>query len=273
LSSPVFRVQSFQFLPIIEHVREAANYQIQVDNYEAALRRQRFDDSGLSPEQEWLQRWSSWLDILWKSFLKAVEEDKDFDDEVNNFMSSIIDFLDRLDQTKCDSDEYCEVIPDEIEVQLAPQKGNGTDEPSFLILNDLFGGVFGADDTGNEALVKRSPIRVKGGGDREKPSNYDRAFGVLRTLMKTVSIARVASVDHPHLRLGLAIVYDFLLFLRTVVKVQQKNTSEQSLAVWERAWEEIVATFGPIRQRIENIGRGIAQRMEAHGRKAKIRLL
>jgi hypothetical protein len=74
-------------------------------------------------------------------------------------------------------------------------------------------------------------------------------------------------------RLSLAVQYEILLFVRTIIRVQQKNSSAHSLEVWKRAWEEIVTTFGPIKDRLEKIGSGIKQRMESQGRKAKIRLL
>ena len=45
------------------------------------------------------------------------------------------------------------------------------------------------------------------------------------------------------------------------------------LKVWKQAWEEIVSTFGPMKDRLEKIGKGIALRMENQGRKAKIRLV
>ena len=65
--------------------------------------------------------------------------------------------------------------------------------------------------------------------------------------MKTVSLARAASVDFPRFHLSLAIFYDFLLFVRTIVKVQQKNVSSESIEVWKRCVKEIVETFGPIK--------------------------
>lgn len=281
-----------QFMPVIEHVREAALYQIQLDNYNAALREQILQEDTPTMEQELLRSWSACADILWNSFLKAVEEDKAFDDGVNDFMTSIITFLDRLDENDGIEDDLNKNLHDvkkseqrrvpvesseEIEVQLTPTEGDestdgdDTQEPGFWIMNHLFGGLFKTNDDQGDRLGDASPI-VKTEAQR-KPSYYDRAFAVLRTLMKTVSLARAASVEHPHFRLALAITYDFLLFVRTIVKVQERNTSVHSLKVWKRAWEEIVSTFGPIKERLESIGRGIAYRMEHQGRRAKVRVL
>lgn len=44
------------------------------------------------------------------------------------------------------------------------------------------------------------------------------------------------------------------------------------MKVWKRAWNEIVTTFGPMKQRLEKIGKGILQKMETQGRKAKVRI-
>lgn len=280
-----------QFLPIIEHIREAALYQIQVDSYKAAMREQRLLNEKDEPtlEQEFLRSWTVCADILWNSFLKAVEEDEDFDNGVNNCMKSIIEFLERLDQSGgydaaprsvvSPSNQNGEGFPshrgswsDEIEVQLAPSKvGDQGEEPGFWIMNDLFGGFFEMGEKKDQEKIQRKTKEQSQG--RSDPDYFDGAFAVTRILMKTVSIARAASVEHPHFRLALAIFYDFLLFVRTVIKVQQKNTSIKSLQVWKRALEEIIATFGPIKQRLESIAIGIAQRMEQQGRKAKIRVL
>lgn len=285
-----------QFLPVIEHVRAAALYQIQVDNYNAAFREQRLDDDTPTVEQEFLRSWSACTYILWNSFLKAVDEDKDFDEGVNDFMSSIVTFLDRLDrndgsQDAADLNDSCRsetklpvsvAFSGEIEVELTPVDSDGStstrdmQEPGFWIMNDLFGGIFRTKDEKDDSSKNSFSDQISDleyPAIKEKKTYFDRAFAVLRTLMKTVSIARAASVDQPHFRLSLAICYDFLLFVRTILKVQQRNTSVHSLKVWKRAWEEIVSTFGPIKERLESIGRGMAYRMEHQGRKAKIRVL
>ena len=307
-----------QFMPVIEHVRAAALYQIQLDNYNASLREQqllRGESSAEKEEQEFLRNWSACADIFWNSFLKAVEEDKDFDEGVHDFVQSMIDFLDRLDKNddpaNVDAQNESEqairskqtqhlavqhVGSDEIEIEFHAtatdsslgQHSNATQEPGFWFMNDLFGGIFKARNTANDVMpdvvVTDSDDNSNIGEHKtefdndipvikKKKSYFNRAFAVLRTIMKTVSIARASSVDHPHFRMALAISYDVLLFLRTILKIQQRNTSVESLMVWKRAWGEIIATFGPIKERLESIGRGIANRMEHQGRKAKVRVL
>ena len=55
--------------------------------------------------------------------------------------------------------------------------------------------------------------------------------------------------------------------------MQQKNMSPTSVAAWKRTFKEIAATFGPMKERFAKLGRGVAERIERHGNKAKARLL
>ena len=72
---------------------------------------------------------------------------------------------------------------------------------------------------------------------------------------------------------GLTICSEFLMFVRTLIKVQQRNVSPQSLLIWKSSLEDIKSTFGPMKERFQAVGKGIARRMEQQGRKAKIKVL
>lgn len=270
-----------QFIPVIEHLREAANFQIQVDNYNAAFRERCLDNTRQESDKSFWRSWSKCGELFWNSFLKAAEEDRGFDRGVNEFMSDLISFLDRLDINQTDPNlalDHC--ISNDFEVECVVRDENeplveekkDTQEPGFWIINDILGGVFKRPDQESDRIVEDNESFELDAASANA-QYYERAFGVIQTLMKTVSIARAASTEHPHFRLALAIGYDFLLFVRTLVKVQRKNMSGQSLMIWKRALNEIASTFGPITQRIERIGRGIAARMEKQGRKAKVRTL
>jgi hypothetical protein len=276
----VYSCLGAQFMPVIEHIREAARYKIQMDNYEAALREQQYDDTQETDDERLWNTWSSCLDILWGSFLKAVDEDSAFDEGVNEFMTSIIEFLERLDATEPDGngmDPTHKLAASDFEVECYMSgddpfaKPKEKEAPGLWVINDIFGGIFRPHQ--EEETVPTPVPEPRNAIESSKPSHYDRIFAVLRTIMKTVSFAKAESVDHPHFRLALAITHDFLLFVRTIVKVQQKNSSSHSLAVWKRAFGEIALTFGPMKDRLEKIGRGIATRMEKHGRRAKTRVL
>ena len=205
-----------QFIPIIEHIREAATFQIQVDNYVAALREQALDEKpAVSKEESMFWKASSeCCGILWTSFLRAVDEDKEFESGVNEFMAEIIAFLERLDKPAEDAQDAelenqqqrqnVEWVSSEVEI--------GSDavnqEPGLWIIDELFGGVFRVDDveteqnstaTDDSAIASRSHASDDASSTRERLRSqyYERAFGVLRVLMKTVSIARAAGVAYP----------------------------------------------------------------------------
>jgi hypothetical protein len=193
---------------------------------------------------------------------------------VNHFMTSVINFLERLDrptevQEKPDYDEQNIVIT-ATEESNSSKMSDVEQKPGFWIMNDMFGGIFSAkekveatDDDNDDDMKTQIEVEMHEPAKPSKgPTSIDRAFSVIRTLMRTVSIARAGCVNEPNFKLGLSICYEFLIFIKTVLKVQQKNVSPKSLAVWKRAWQEIVSTFGPVKERLEKIGKGIAERME-----------
>lgn len=280
--SDITSCHSARFIPVVELIREAAQYQLQVDSYEAALKEREEIPTQDKPIEAW-RSISKYSDIVWKSFLRAIEEDSGFDEGMNHFMTSIIDFLERLDKPD-DGSEYVENEEQSVVItateSTASKLSEEKQDSGFWIMNDFFGGIFNrngkivTDDDVEGLNIEHIEVEMQKSilvptGQK----SIDLAFSIIRTLMRTVSIARAASADEPELKLGLSICYEFLIFIKTVIKVQQKNISPQSLAVWKRAWEEIVSTFGPVKDRLERIGRGIAERMEKQGRKAKVRLL
>lgn len=277
--SDVLSCRSAQFIPVIEHIREAAQYQLQVDNYTAALQ----ENEGIDPleplEGKTWRTLSKYSDILWKSFLRAIEEDDEFDEGVNDFITSIVHFFDRLDgpggMIDSKGNEATNIVITATDSTHSSKHIAENPESGFWFMNDVFG-IFGGkgdtkDDANESIEVECASDKIADDGSFKK--TYDRAFAVIRTLMKTVSIARAACVDEPNFKLALSICYEFLLFTKTVIKVQQKNISPHSLQVWRRAWDEIVSTFGPVKERLEKIGEGIAERMKKQGRRAKVRLL
>eukprot|EP00546_Thalassionema_frauenfeldii_P003631 CAMPEP_0178935276 /NCGR_PEP_ID=MMETSP0786-20121207/24431_1 /TAXON_ID=186022 /ORGANISM="Thalassionema frauenfeldii, Strain CCMP 1798" /LENGTH=1600 /DNA_ID=CAMNT_0020613357 /DNA_START=111 /DNA_END=4914 /DNA_ORIENTATION=+ len=250
-----------EFVPVIELIREAAQYRIQVDNYKMALKRQLYGDIGVH-EKKW-HSFSTAFQTIWKAFLKAVEEDKGFDDGVKNFFSGIINFLERLEATS-----EPEIINGQpmistslSEISEATFKSIGSDtirdkpNPFAWFVEDIFGDVFrNKEPTQEDIAAATRKEKVK--------RQYDKTYDIIRALMKTVAIARADCSNQPTLKLA-------LLFVRKIINIQQKNVSAVSLAVWERAIHEIITTFGPMKTRLENIGKGIAKRIEKHGNRAK----
>jgi hypothetical protein len=276
-SNDIIACKSARFIPVVEHLKEAVQYQLQVDNYNDAIRDEDEPDPFEPIKGKNWRAVSKYSDILWKSFLRATEEDDEFDEGMNEFVASMVKFFDGLDGPS----------------QLIDSKGNDatnivittTDssqstkhestEPGVWFMNDMFG-LFGGKAHGDAEEGLNVSIEVSVDADiHEKISqqNFNRIFSGIRTLMRTVSVARAGCVDEPEFKLVLSLCFEFLIFVKTIVKVQQKNLSPRSLQIWERALNEIVSTFGPVKERLEKIGQGIAERMEKQGRRAKVRLL
>ena len=273
----IISCKSARFIPVIEHVKEAVQYQLLVDNYNAAIR-QRDEPDPFEPMKGKIWRsLSKYSDILWKSFLRATEEDDEFDEGMNEFLSSLVKFFDRLDAPGVPVDSKGNDATNIVITTTDSTHSSKVErhEPGFWFMNDIFG-IFGSkgqdnadQETGESIEVSVADMLI----EKAYKKNYERAFAVIRTLMRTISIARAGCVDEPEFKLALSLCYEFLIFIKTIIKVQQKNVSPQSLKVWRRAWEEIVSTFGPVKERLQKIGQGIADRMEKQGRKAKVRLL
>jgi hypothetical protein len=275
-NSDILECRGPAFVPVIELIREAAEFQLQVDTYEAAMRRQLYNNQE-EDEKKW-RSFSAGFETIWHAFLKAVEEDEEFDNGVNEFFANIISFLDQLennDTGKGKPGEESQLIDTsektiEDDDDDASSSGSSPKEkpnPFAWFVDDLFGGVFGPKEEEvkeeEEAIAKSQWNKLQ----------YDKAYAVIRSLMRTVTMARADCKQQPNLKLTLSVVYEFLLFVRTVIKIQQKNVSAASVAVWERAIEEIVTTFGPVKARLQKIGEGIADRVQKHGNRAKIRII
>lgn len=285
-----------KYIPVIELLREAAKYQLLVDRYNAALRVQNGGEGQLSEEEIFLQTCSKGLEILWTSFLKAVKEDKEFDQGLGDFVTAIIRFLEGLGSddgnTSIDGDassvqskdtaRLCREAVDDRDDHSAvastvsmPSKEN---TPGFWFANDWFGGIFQDTQSAAPSVAAISEVSTNGTYiDEEEIARsdqyYKHAFAIVRSLMQTVSVARASSADDPNLQLAFSICYEFLLFVKTVLKVQQRNVTPHSLRIWKRALEEIVETLGPIKDRLEKVGMGLAERLEQQGKKAKVRIL
>eukprot|EP00934_Nitzschia_sp_Nitz4_P008332 Nitzschia sp. Nitz4//scaffold43_size134323//59252//64701//NITZ4_003299-RA/size134323-processed-gene-0.11-mRNA-1//1//CDS//3329551948//8322//frame0 len=275
----VLTCKSARFIPVVEHLKAAVQYQLELDSYNAAMKVDTKSKQFELPSTEIWNSLSKYSDILWKSFLRATEEDEEFDEGMNEFITSVVDFFDRLDdpQGYLDSkgNDVSNIVITATESTHSSKHTREQGEASWF-MKDMFG-LFGSKTEENNGMPAES-IEMECSSDVIDPktikSTYDRAFAILRTLMRIVSIARAScGVDEPNFRIAMSVCYEILIFVKTIIKVQQKNISPSSLKIWKRAWDEIVSTFGPVKDRLEKIGKGIAERMEKQGRRAKIRVL
>ena len=295
----VLSCESAKFIPTVEHIRAAAQYQLQIDRYN------ELRDAKSNYEEISNKMWgdfSKHFDILWKSFLRAIEEDHEFDDGMNEFIQNCVNFLNQLDSPDYEGtpfspsgngydidnfDASIYIHATDCSTSQCSSKnassaiaaGDGEKPDSgFWLMNNMFE-IFQSNRDAHDAEGDRdNPINLEGieiqcTPRRRSDKNYARAFAMLRTLTKTVTLAKAACADEPSFKMGLSVCHEFLLFVKTVIKVQQKNMNHESLMIWRSAWDEIVAVFGPVHRRLRKIGEGIAERMEKHGRRAKVRLL
>ena len=274
--SDILSCESAKYVPIVEHIREAAQYQLQLDFYEELLMENENGEEDDFDENKMLGEFSKNFNILWKSFLRAIDEDEGFDEGMNAFIQSCINFLNQLDSpegivkakssdvsanvviTATESSSHASRSVSSIITSKAPEKADA----GFWVMDNIFG-IFGSEkETGGKAQkdpesecieIECAPRRLQ-----TFDKTYQRAFAVLRTLMRTVKIAQAAAVDEPDFKMGLSVCYEFLLFIKTVIKVQRKNMNPDSIEVWRRAWSEIVSVFGPVQERLTRIGEGIA---------------
>ena len=284
IRSDVLSCESAKFIPIVEHIRAAAQYQLQIDRYQE-LHEVRTGDV----EVRLFGEFSKHFDILWSSFLKAIDENQDFDDGMNKFVQKCVSFLDQLDaptpiaKNQNDSFDGSIVIhsidrtmSQDIDSVATPKEEEKPDS-GFWLMNNMFD-IFSAtkDDSTvdeEEPVAEGTEIQFTPRYQRRSEKAYARAYAIIRTLTRTVTNAKAASADEPSFKIILNVCHEILLFVKTVIMVQEKNMNYESLEIWRGAWREVVSVFGPLQKRVQKIVEGIAERMEKHGRKAKARLL
>lgn len=255
----ILECPSSTFIPVIEQIRAAAQYQIQMDSYQEAI---------MSPEDDLgpLQ-WSHEIEILFHSLIKAVGEDPNFDAEVNNITTSLISFLEGLDIGN--SADTTQIIQSPISKnkELPPPELSSvpTPEQGLWFMNDLFGGMLKPSDE----PVPDEPQEMSS----KERDNYERTYAGIHTLNRALTIARAEiGSSKPNSTMALSIGIEILDFLKTVLKVRQSNVSEKTSIIRERVFEQVKQTLVPLQERLTKVGKGITKRLEHHGMKAKTRL-
>jgi len=293
LRGDVLSCPSAKFIPVIEHIREAAQFQIQFDTYKAELMREELH-SAMS------FKWSDEIEIVFAGLVKAVGENPDFDRDMNIVVTSIIEFLERLDigqhfnpdgggnESKEELDSM-ESVPDLDEVDskeqnsLAVTDGEQT-AAGLWFMNDLFGDIFKIkkDSSIIPTTISQNPSLPESPSDstaddatsesKRRHETYNRIFSSLRTITRALAISRAdATSRRPNLQLALSGLHEVLLFVTSVVKVRQKNVSVKAAEVRRHTWRQVKGTLIPIKNRMSRVGRGIVERLQRHGEKARAR--
>jgi len=279
--SAVMECKSATFIPVVEQFKEAAKYQIQVDNYEVAMLQRFIEDDGLSINKTW-RIFSEGFELFLSSFIKAAEEDANFDSEISNFLSSVIEVLEGFDlgdrkkyhgsvnDTPPSSSQRNVVFDDSSASQCErdpPTAQEAKNETGSWIMDLMYPGV----------LKRNASILGKDKENKEDKENfnesYKKIYAFLRTITRTIAIARSSSSDKPSLKMALSIIHEVLLFIRTVIKVQQKNMSQTSLRAWKETLNQWLCILGPINLRLQKVSKGVSQKLEVHGNIAKLRAI
>jgi len=279
----ILSCQGATFVPVTEHIRAAALYQLEVLHYKAKLREQMLNapSKGIRDKGMW-RNFSEYVDLFANSFSKAIAEDPDFDDEVDKFVSHIINLLDG----KKDSDMNQNPIDPETVNQTigicppSPTRDNDTNNPieaaatvgwnMNMNINDMFGCFFVDPCLDNKNSHESQDVLLQAQAFEEA---HDSAEILIRVLMRTITVARASVPDRPKLHLALASIHEALLFVRQILRVQKKHTSRKLVEAWFRALKEISTTFGPLKERTAALGVQIAKKFRKHGNIAKRRIL
>ena len=107
-------------------------------------------------------------------------------------------------------------------------------KPGLWLIDNIFGGFLKKPGGNHEESSgeKMKQQHQHSNEDQFMSESYDRLYGVLKIMTRTVAIARASCRHQTKLRLALTVVHEFLLFVRKVIRVQQKNMSKASIESW-----------------------------------------
>lgn len=310
----ILSCKSAQFMPIVEIIKSSAQFQVQIELYELAVRQRHHLENtdvhllGDGQDAFW-NVFENGVEMAMSCVMKAVSEDQEFDEGINEFLGGVITFLEELDfgtdkhkqlssprkgrEIDLDDDANSAIfasstepitpieqdVSSEVESEIV---GSDVASPFFW---DMFGGLFqkkGEDEASivrTDSMISSSSTAISAVESesiaigKRTSKMYRKIYAFLRTTMRSVAIARTYVSDQPNLQIALSLVYEFLLFIRTIIKVQQANSSIDSIQAWKTTYKNFSSIFGPMKERMGQLGSKIAKRLERHGKKAKVRLL
>jgi len=274
-----------RFLPIIEHIREAAKFQLQLEDYNATI--QSMNPGLMTGEnEEWGSLIATGFEKAVSCLFRAVDEDPNFDKEMNTIVANIIRLLEPNDPPTCDEVHKCNKSSGESfqhqqsdhlpSFTLNPVRDD--DKSDFWLLDDFVNYLFGSSNKEKNLTVSSSTQIVMPAEKTEiiwpealGVGDPTRAFGVIRTLIRAATIARVES-ESENVRMLLNSCIELLLFARTILKVRKQNSSQATLEKRMKVFQLAKMTFDPIKERILRLWGALTKRLERKGRKAKMRL-
>ncbi|KAL3796710.1 hypothetical protein HJC23_010010 [Cyclotella cryptica] len=263
-----------KFIPVTEHIRAAALYQLETLHYKAKVREHMLNEPSSQVRQKgtW-RKFSEYVDLFAASLSKAIAEDPDFDREVDKFMTHIINVLDdnkdaeeiSLTSESVSDGGNSSIQSDQLRVIAAHEQSQHWN------MQDTFASFF--------AVNPKKPVKTE--PDNELVQSQVQKFQeahhslsvILRVLLRTVAVAKASVPNRPKLHIALAMIHESLLFVRQVVRVQNKNISKALIEAWLRTMNEISRTFGPLKERTAALGKKMAKKLKKHSDIAKKRVL
>jgi len=275
----ILSCQGATFVPVTEHIRAAALYRLELLHYKAKLREQMLNgpSKGIRSKGMW-RNFSEYVDLFANSFSKAIAEDPDFDSEFDKLVSHIINLLDGKKDRE--EDDTASIDSEQIKENIGfwPVSNNcdvknGADIEAPAVgwsMYELLGCFFVDSKKEGKRILNNQDVLLQAQAFEEA---HESAGILIRVLLRTITGARASVPDRPKLHIALAMVEEALLFIRQILRVQQKHTSKKLIEAWFRALEEISKTFGPLKERTAALGVQITKKFRKHGSIAKRRIL
>ena len=255
------------FVPVTEHIRAAALYQLELLHYKARLREQTLNVGGARKKGTW-RNFSEYVDLFAVSFSKAIAEEPDFDREYNKFISHIISILEG-DDGAADSSS----TQDENEERIDSSRASDSvapEDPVTWSLQDIFKCIWTEDNKNVEVFSEEKEVLSQMQAFEEA---HDSAMILIRVLMRTTAVARASVTDRPKLNMAFSVILEGLLFIRQLLRIHKKHTSSKLVQAWFRTLNGMSTTFRPIQQRTAALWDKILEKLRKHGTIAKRRLL
>lgn len=144
------------------------------------------EDESLLLNQTW-RVFSEGFELFLSSFIKAAEEDDNIDSEINNYLTSIIAFLEDFD---LGGEKKGNLTPVKARRSISESTTLNLSGRGMWIVDDLFGDVTSLSNT---STMKEDDKHF----GRE---SYDKLYAFLNTAARTVAIAQSSCSDRPNFK-------------------------------------------------------------------------
>jgi len=243
---------SASFVPICEQIKDAALFQIQVDEYKLAMR----SESRRSTIDSTLFLWTENLELLGHGLVRAVEETSNLDNDVLSLLSALIKFFEHFGTSNFDENEADPLkTSKEYDDVLDETSSNG-----LWLLDDALGIT--------RHNKQRSPSRRTASSTFTFcfAQNFSLVFDIL-TRAFSYAIADASKLGKVDFVMGLQISLQILSIVGAFLRVRQKE-SYTSKKAREAVMQEMASIFFPLNERFIKMGNGVNDRLHAHGEKA-----